>query len=289
MKRIGAIVSLSLLIAMLLTTSLCFAADLEIVDTYPKEGQHNLQAVNCGVKLWFSEDMYTPENTESLSQYFRIVDAEGKTIPSTANWREREKNMILVLATNELANDSEYKLYVSGDLMAANGDPLGEDLELTFGTRDTSKDMMASTIMMVVMFGGILFFSSKSMKKQMAKEQAEKEDKVNPYKIAKETGKPVEEVIAKLEKEKEKKARADARKARGKSGGADDDGSAYSADSDNKRVRGPRPISAAGSTYVTGRKAQAEAEAAAKAEAAKKAAAGSQRKGSKQQQKKKKK
>ncbi|MEG1584536.1 MAG: hypothetical protein RR361_05750, partial [Anaerovorax sp.] len=88
---------------------------------------------------------------------------------------------------------------------------------------------------------------------------------------AKETGKPVEEVMAQLAKEK---AKAEA-KAKRRSGGngsneEDDDEDEEVVVSNNKRVKGPRPISAGGSTYVTGRKAAAEK---AKLEAERKALA----------------
>jgi len=277
MKRIGAIVSLSLLIVLLVSTTLCFAADLEIIDTYPKEAQHNLQPTNCGVKLWFSENMYAPENFDVVSKCFKIVDGDGKTVPSTVNWGEKEKNMILVLANKDLVVNSTYKLYVSDELISANGDALGESMELTFGTRDTSKDMTANMIMMGLMFAGMLFFSSKAMKKQTEKAAKESDDKVNPYKIAKETGKSVEEVMEKLEKEKQKKAKAQAKKNASRKSSDDDDDADYDTDNDNKRVSAARPISAAGSTYITGRKAKAEAKAkaaaAAKAKAEAKAAA----------------
>jgi hypothetical protein len=133
--------------------------------------------------------------------------------------------------------------------------------------------------MMGVMMVGMIVFTSLSAKRQLKKQEEEEKTrpdaKVNPYKEAKKTGKSVEDVVAKTEKEKEK-ARAKAEK---NSGGRQQAG-ANAADNegdlqnDTRRVTGPRPISAAGSTYVTGRKAQAEKE---KEKAAAKAATGTTR------------
>jgi len=109
------------------------------------------------------------------------------------------------------------------------------------------------------------------MKKQMAKAQEEsaKEQKVNPYKVSKETGKSVQEVVEKDLKEKEKKARKENKKqgqetqSAGKTGKPE----AEQKKINHYKVSAPKPISLAGSTYKTGRKAEAEK----KAEAAKKA------------------
>ena len=90
--------------------------------------------------------------------------------------------------------------------------------------------------------------------------------KVNPYKVAKETGKSIEEIVEKDKKNKEKKAAREAKMeakheaelaaARAKlikkgEISADDD---TNESSDVKRVKGPRPISAAGSKYVNGKR-----------------------------------
>ena len=53
---------------------------------------------------------------------------------------------------------------------------------------------MISMGMMVVMFGGIMIISARSAKKA-AEEEFKKQDKVNPYKESKKTGKSVEEIV----------------------------------------------------------------------------------------------
>ena len=66
---------------------------------------------------------------------------------------------------------------------------------------------------------------------------------VNPYKVAKKTGKSVEDIVAKDQKKKEKSASALARKERHKRENK------VEISSNNMRVSAPRPISEAGSTY----------------------------------------
>ena len=127
--------------------------------------------------------------------------------------------------------------------------------------------------MMFVMFGGMFFFTSRQMKKQQEKNQDTrpvKEEAFNPYKEAKRTGKSVQEVIAAHEKEQAKKAAKAAKKA-----AKHDAEEEYEEieDNGNHKVKGPRPISAAGSTFITGRKAEAEARKAEEERLAKRRAA----------------
>ena len=65
---------------------------------------------------------------------------------------------------------------------------------------------MISLGMMVVMFGGMIVVTSKAAKKNI-EEERKKQDKVNPYKEAKKTGKSVEEIVEKDQKRKAKEKR----------------------------------------------------------------------------------
>ena len=104
-----------------------------------------------------------------------------------------------------------------------------------------------------------------------------KEEPFNPYKEAKKTGKSVAEVIAAHEKEMAKKAAKDAKKA-ARHQEEDDDEYEEIEDNGNYKVKGPRPISASGSTYITGRKAEAETRAAEEERLAKRRAANGKKK-----------
>lgn len=269
-KRIGASIVLTLLMVML-TTSFAFAGTLEIKDSYPRDGDKGMQVENSGVKLYFNQNMINKENEAANLSCFKFTDEKGKAKPIRVLYSPKEEGLVLVLVDKEaLESNSAYKLFVSGDVMAASGDTLGEDVTISFNTVDTSSSMKVSMIMMVVMMVGVIWFSSKSMKKQ--EEKAKKEvgvnDKVNPYKVAKETGKSVEEIIEKEKREKEKQQRkAERRKLKKSDDHDDDDKDDDVIDDGKKHVKGPRPISAGGSTYITGRKAAAEEAARKKAQA----------------------
>ena len=118
--------------------------------------------------------------------------------------------------------------------------------------------------MMVAMMGVTVYQTKKEAEKQAAEMMKQKEEAFNPYKEAKQTGKSVEQVIA----EHEKKSKADGGimgllsgkdKAEGEEPGRRDKNAKR--DGEYYCVKKPQPISAAGSTYKTGRKAKAEAEA----------------------------
>ena len=53
MKKIGRILSLTLLIV-ILATSFCFADALEIESTYPADGYKNAAIENFGIKVFFN-------------------------------------------------------------------------------------------------------------------------------------------------------------------------------------------------------------------------------------------
>lgn len=273
MKRLGAIISLTLLIVML-STSFAFASTLELVTSYPENGDGGFQIENTGVKLYFNEDVLNKDNEAVNNKAITILNSKGKKMPTKTFYSAKEEGLVLVLIEGILETDSKYTLKVTEKFLAANGDPLEKPITITFKTRDTSKDMTVNMIMMGIMFVGVLIFSSRNMKKQMAKEQEEraKEAKVNPYKVAKETGKSVQEVVEKDLKEKEKKAKGDAKKHTGSSKTVSSSKQTETEDKgpNHYKVPAPKPISLAGSTYKTGKKAKAEAAAETEA-AAKKA------------------
>ena len=84
-----------------------------------------------------------------------------------------------------------------------------------------------------------------------------KEAKVNPYKEAKKTGKSVEEIVEKDQKRKEKLAK----KAEEDDDDDDDDDDEDYLEEGHYRVKTKRTVASGGSSYITGRKAEAEARA----------------------------
>lgn len=287
MKRIGAIVCLAALIVTM-TASVCFGAQsLELVDNYPHNEQKNTTKDNMCVKLWFNNDMDSEELQKVNKDCFTITDPKGKKLPIKVYYNNpKNKRQIMVLAdtaqintTKDIKDNTEYTLTISGKLQDKAGNTLGEDQKISFTTLNQGQSTKVYMIMMVVMMGGMFIFSSRQMKKQAAKEQEEgkvREEPFNPYKEAKKTGKSVDEVIAIHEKEMAKKAAKEAKKA---SRQQDDDDDDYDEeDSGNYRVKGPKPVSAGGSSFITGRKAIAEAKRAEEERLEKRRAANAKKK-----------
>lgn len=278
MKRAGIILSLTIMM-ILMSFSFCFASGLELLDSYPKDGSNDARPENFLVKLYFNEVMSSDKVQQENENAFRFTDSKGKELETRILYDSKRPKEIWVLVEKTLQSDASYKLQVSGDLTDADGDTLGQDKTITLKMRNTATDNNVNMGMMGVMMVGMIFYSSISAKRQVKKQEEEEalksDAKVNPYKVAKETGKSVEDVVAKTNKEKEKaKAKAEKKgsykvQRPGTAAAEDDD-----LQKDTKRVTGPRPIAAAGSAYKTGRKEKAEKE---REKAAARAAAGTTR------------
>jgi len=284
MKKLGRILCLAALVVVM-TASVCFGAEtLEIVEAYPKDGQKNTTIENMCVKLWFNHEMGDKETVKANEKCFKLADDEGKEVPIRVFYHPDDTKQVLVLADTtkklNIKDNTEYTLTVSEDLMDNDGNILGHQAKYSFTTLNAGRNNTVYMVMMFVMFGGMFFFTSRQMKKQQAAQQDEKqvkEEPFNPYKEAKKTGKSVAEVIAAHEKEMAKKAAKDAKKA-ARHQDEDDDEYEEIEENGNYKVKGPRPISASGSTYITGRKAEAEARAAEEERLAKRRAANGKKK-----------
>ena len=279
MKKIGVILSLSI-IMVLMSFSLCFASGLQLEKSYPQDGSNEARPENFLVKLYFNEDVSAKAVQADNENAFKFTDAKGKQLPLKILYDSKKPKEIWVLVNKTLTQDSSYKLYISGDLKVSNGDTLGQDKVIKVSTRNTSTDSNVNMGMMGVMMVGMFFFTSITTKRQLKKKEEEGKTvddiKVNPYKVSKETGKSVEDIVAETEKEKEKAKQKAEKKNKGKGENSSKTVNAGDDDSskDNKRVTGAKPISVTGSTFVTGRKAKAEKE---KEMAAAKVAAGTTR------------
>ena len=286
MKNLGRILCLAALVVTM-TASICFGAEgLKIVEAYPEDGQKNTTIENMCVKLWFNHEMGDKETVKANEDCFKLTDNEGKEIPVRVFYHPDNTKEVMVLADTtkrlEIKDNTEYTLTVSGEVVDNDGHALGQDAKFSFTTLNQKKNTSIYMIMMFVMFGGMFFFTSRQMKKQKAEqEQGTQQTKVeafNPYKEAKKTGKSVAEVIAAHEKEVAKQAAKDAKKAARHHEEDDDDEYEEIEDNGNYKVKAPRPISASGSTYITGRKAAAEARAAEEERLAKRRAANAKKK-----------
>ena len=283
MKRVGKILSLVMLMVVL-STSLGFAGTLNLMETYPADGATGTAIENVSVKLYFDTDFTEEKVGKENADAFKLFGPDGTKLPIRVLYPPKEDGVVLVLLDTTYDGDgdgkadymnavqnSEYKLVVSANLMDDEGNRLGQDKAVRFTTINQSLSMGVNMAMMTVMMVGMVVVSSKQTKKQVEemKKQAA-EEAFNPYKEAKRTGKSVQEVIALHEKEVAKKEAKEARKA-----AKDEDDEYEWIDINTYRVGKPRTVREGGSSYITGRKAIAEAKKAE--EAARKAAKAAQK------------
>ncbi len=269
MKKLGKIFSLVVILA-LLATVYGFAADTEgagklvLNDTYPKDGATGTAVENMGIKLYFDADFTQEKLKNTNANAVALVDEEGNKLPTQVLYSTKEKGVVLVLfdttkQTDDIkVNQNEtYTFKISADFVDDDGNTLGSEKSISFKTVNQSANMAINTAMMFGLFGVMMFVTARNAGKK-AQEETQKEEKVNPYKEAKRTGKSVEEIVEKDQKEKAKRAEKEAKKA----AAFEDDEDDYYYDDGNYHVKGPRPIAAAGGRYITGRKAIAEAKKA---------------------------
>lgn len=289
MKKAGRILSL-VIILVILTSLFCFAAaaeegkqsevkgSLNLLDTYPKDGSKGASIENMSVKLYFDSKFTEKVLKKNNDGAIQLIGPDGQKLPTRVLYAPKEEGVVLVIVDNDKdgkiitgEGNSEYTLKVSGLFRDDYGNTLGEDKTIKFTTLNQRVNNMVNMAMMFVMFGAIMVISMRGAKKEAQKQQAaKKDDKVNPYKEAKRTGKSVEEIVEQDKKNKARQAEKAARKAEREADDYDD-----SPEDGIYRVKAPRPISAAGGKYITGRKAVAEAK---KAEAAAKKAQQKQQK-----------
>ena len=253
MKRTGAILCLAL-VMMLMSATLCFGAEgtLKINQQYPEDGATGTAIDNAGIKIWFDQDV-NPANDaarKANEKAIKLVNEEGKKMPIRVVYSTEEEGVMMVLvdSTKPLDGDMEYTMTIDDTFQATSGDTLAGGDKVTFKTINQKRTMTVNMVLMFVMMGGMMLFATKSTQhdKKKEKEAKGKHDTVNPYKEAKRTGKSVEEIVAKDQKNKEKeaaaKAKIDAKKAKAKE-------EARREELNIHRVAGPRPISAAGGKY----------------------------------------
>ena len=272
MKRVGKILSLVMLMVVL-STSLCFAGTLNLTETYPADGATGTSIENVSVKLYFDTDFTEEKVGAENADAFKLFGPDGEKLPIKVLYPPKEDGVVLVLLDTTYDGDgdgkadytaaiqnSEYKLVISGNLVDDEGNRLGADKAVRFTTINQKLSMMANMGMMTVMMVGMVVISSKQTKKAVEEQrQAMKEEAFNPYKEAKKSGKSVQEVIAQHEKDEAKRAAKEARKNK------DDDDEYEWIDANTYRVARKRTVAEGGSSYITGRKAIAEAKAAEEA------------------------
>jgi hypothetical protein len=272
MKKLAVIAALAAAF-LAMSASAAFAADGSLsLTSDPKDGAKNLQPQNVGIKLYFNGDVTDPSVSKANEGCFKFTYKSGgkeKELPVRAYSDSTvDKGYILAIVdTNKLkgkmlTSNKAYKLTVSGDLRSADGKTLGNDVTLGFKTVDQSASTQIYMLLMVGMVAamiGMTVFQNKR-KQKAAAEVAARGGKVNPYKLAKDKKITVKEAMELIERDRQRRL-----KRLGIADGKDEKAAeAEAAQSrDTKKVKAPRPISAAGSSYRTGRSAVVERRAKA--------------------------
>ncbi|MBR6444049.1 MAG: hypothetical protein IKS63_01310 [Firmicutes bacterium] len=267
MKRVGAFIILALMI-MVLACPAVFAANsgnLKLTDNYPESGTTGASIDNLSVKLYFNQDV-KPANKavkESNEAAITFEDNKGKKVPVIVKYHPTKKGQVIVLADAtsgasskkgavKIKSNTKYTVTIGKAFKATNGDTMSEDQVISFTTIDQGQASKIQFLMMGAMVVVMVVVMVRSGKKEEEKEKEKKKKAgpVNPYKVAKKTGKSVEDVVKKDEDRKakrqaaEEKRKAKEEKLRSKYGYPINEIA-----SDNKRVSRPRPISEGGSTY----------------------------------------
>lgn len=219
MKRISAIISLVLMMVMM-TASFSFAAEgeLKIEKQYPEDGATGMSVENASIKIWFDEDV-VPKNDavrKANKKAIKLVDEKGKEVPIYVAYSAKEEGLMMVLSKFDanIEGDMEYTLTIDDTFQSTDGDRLLAGDKVTFKTLNQARATTVNMVLMFVMMGGMVFFTTRSAKHTAEKEKkaSGKHDTVNPYKEAKRTGKSVEEIVAQDQKNKQKEAEAKARR-----------------------------------------------------------------------------
>lgn len=214
MKRKSLIAVLAAIMVML-SASVCCAADLQIVSSYPEDGQKNTSMENLGVKVVFNNKVNAKELTKSNNKAISLTDKKGKKVPVEILYSNKTGKMVLIVAdtTNyKVLNNAEYKLTFGKNFSDNEGNKLGKAETITFKTYNQAMNNIVNMIIMVAMFGGIFLATAKSNSTKKEDKAIEEGDAFNPYREAKRTGKSLQEVIADHEKEVEKVNKKKAKK-----------------------------------------------------------------------------
>lgn len=272
MKRIGALVCLMVMVVSVLAPA-SFAtnetnsqkSEFKIEKSIPHDKDEGVSVENLSVKIYFNKDVIPTSDSvkKANAKQFKLTDKKGHNIPVKVYYSDKEEGLLMVVSdvmslsgkdkkNSAIQGDTKYILTIGEKLQAADGTKLGEQTKIEFKTLDQQKSTMVYMILMAIMIVGMVFYTSKAAKKAADKESAEsgKSQTVNPYKEAKRTGKSVEEIVAKDKQRKAKEAEALAKKKAQQAeilAALEEEEEAKL--SSNKRVSGPKPISATGSEY----------------------------------------
>lgn len=197
-KKFLSILAVIAAVGMISVQAVFAAGQLELVSAFPEDGGTGYQTMNQMARLVFNH----PVTAEGNEDCFQVLDAEGKEQSIMVLEQENEPERINLLFENELQQNAEYKIVIDGSFTDEEGNQLGEDVTISFKTKNTKTESLVTTGLMILMFVVIIFITIKEQAKQQTEQQDSKDKKVNPYKEAK---KEAEKRLAQKKKERSQK------------------------------------------------------------------------------------
>ena len=217
MKKLSLIAALTAVMVMI-SSAIAFAeGGLELLSSYPEDGQKNTSMENLGVKLTFNNPV---KDQGANASKFSMIDEDGEKVPVQILFSEKDDGLVLVIADIDKGftakNNAEYKLTIDAGLTDAAGNSLEQAKTISFRTYNQKINTSISMMMMFVMMGGLMFMTMKQQNAQKEENDSDdiKDAAFNPYKEAKRTGKSVEEIKAAQAKKEAREAKRKARKAK---------------------------------------------------------------------------
>ena len=156
MKR-GTLIAVLTAIMIMACSALSFAADgLELVSSYPEDGQKNTSMENLGVKLTFNHPINSEEAKKIDASKFSITDEDGEAVPVQVLFSEKNDGLVLVVADVDKGfvakNNSEYTLKIDAGLVDNDGNELAKDQTITFSAtaQESGKEMSEVSVQLTI-------------------------------------------------------------------------------------------------------------------------------------------
>lgn len=229
-KRLLAAIAVVVVLGISSAVGYCAEDEFKIVKTYPENAAEGMAYQNMSIKIWFNRDIKPEDSLKEANRkykkYFSIQDEKGKELPVMVAFPKRkggifsklskdgdESKMLMVLVAidqtgkEQAEPNTKYTFKIKKGLDLGSGNVVKEDKQVSFKTLNQSTANKVNIGMMVFMVGGMIVFSVVDNKKKQAAKNADNKKaskSINPYKEAKRTGKPVEEIIKKNQKERQK-------------------------------------------------------------------------------------
>lgn len=167
---------------------------IKLIKSFPQDGAGGFEPVNMNVKLWFDKDVLDASVQDANAKAFSITTSSGAAVKFDVLYNTNKKHISLLLK-EDLASDSEYIVTIKSGLTAADASTFGKEQTLRFKTRDVNASNTSSMVMMVVMVLVMVGITMFQTKRTAEKEARESNEKINPYKVAKEKNTTVEKVL----------------------------------------------------------------------------------------------